>query len=641
MSQEAPRRVLAPMESALAPFRHLGVRPRLVLALSFIALFGVGTATLFLISTVVDGAATSMIAGAQNVTQQATEVLNRGLTAHSSRTFEDEVRVDRALASVISAALASVPSIQYVAVVDDHDVAITHTTASLQGQVLPAVPEARRLVDEGMLAKLMDLGKKRDYEFVQPIQRGGKRLGAIRVGLSSELVRAALFKPIQQSLLLVMAALLLAVLFAIALADFITRPLQKLVAALDAASRGEFGQQLETAGNDEHLDRLFLSFNTMSQKVSEDLTATEERSSRLNALVDGLEDAVLMVGHDGRIALVNPNACRVLGRSAVDLVGQDIAATFGVNHPLTELWRESLDPKGQRERSDVRFDSDLRGDHFLLLAYPAPHGKDEEGAVVLTLRNSDSLRKLTSLLDESHRMVAWGQVALGVAHEIKNPLQAMNLHLELARDKINRPGAQQDLPGAMRNFALVAQQIRVLDEVINGFLRFARMTRALREPMQINQLLTEVVGFLATEAEQNGTEIRFTPRPGLPELFGDRAMLHQLFLNLLQNAVQAGPHRGPIEVTAESSGKGGLAIRIEDRGKGIPRGNRARVFDLFFTTREGGSGMGLAIVQRAVQLHGGQIDLESDDGQGTIVRVTLPLNIPLDRHLVGVGQGEG
>ena len=147
MTPDSPRRVLAPMEAALQPFRHLGVRPRLVIALSFIALFGVGTATLFLISTVVDGAATSMIAGAQNVTQQATEVLNRGLTAHSSRTFEDEVRVDRALAAVFSAAIASVPSIEYVAVVDNKDVAITHTTAALEGHVVPPAPEAQRLVD--------------------------------------------------------------------------------------------------------------------------------------------------------------------------------------------------------------------------------------------------------------------------------------------------------------------------------------------------------------------------------------------------------------------------------------------------------------------------------------------------------------
>jgi signal transduction histidine kinase len=641
MSDEAPRRIPAPIEAALAPFRHLGVRARLVLALSFIALFGVGTATLFLISTVVDEAASSMIAGAQNVTQQATEVLNHGLAAHRERRFEDEVRNDRALASVFSGAIASVPSIEYIAVVDEHGVAITHTTASLQGQAIPPAPAAQRLVDEGMIAKLFDLSGKHDYEFVQPIQRGGHRVGSIRVGLSSNLVRAALYKPIRQSLVLVLVALLLAGLLSVALADFITRPLQKLIAALDAFGHGDFEMRLETAGADEDLDRLFRSFNTMTQRVAEDLTTSEERRLSLSALVDGLEDGVLLVALDGRVGLVNPTACRVLARPEHELVGRNIEMTLGPHHPLTDLWREALDPAGQRERSEVRFDTDARGDHFLLLAYPAPRGREELSAVVLTIRNTDSLRKLTNLLDESHRMITWGQVALGVAHEIKNPLQAMNLHLELAREKIARPPKEPDVNGALRNLEVVAQQIHRLDDVINGFLRFARMTHAQREPVQLNAVLTEVVGFLVNEAQRAGTEIHFTPRPGLPALFGDKAMLHQMFLNLLQNAVQAGPHHGPIEVTVEPSGKSALAVRIEDHGKGIPRSEQPKVFELFFTTRESGSGMGLAIVQRAVHLHAGQIELQSDDGRGTNVRITLPLNVPLDTHLVAAGQGEG
>jgi signal transduction histidine kinase len=637
---EGPWRIPAPIEAALSPFRRLSVRMRLVIALSFIALFGVGTASLFLLSTVTDEAATSMIAGAQNTTQQATEVLSRGLSLHHERTFEQQVRADRALHSVLAAAIASVTSIQYIAIVDTNDVAVLHTAASLTGQTLTPVPEAQHLVNEGMVQKLIDLSHRGDYEFVQPIERGGHQVGAIRVGLASQFVRSALLKPVRQSLVLVLVALLLAILLAIALANFITRPLQKLMVALDAASRGDFDQHLDSMAADEDLQRLFKSFNSMTARVAEDRTVNEERTRQLAGLVDGLEDGVLMVAQDGRIELANPTACRILAQPERALVGQNLELTLGANHPLSELWRESLDPGGQRERSEVAFDSDVRGDHFLLLAYPAPPGKDGRSDVVLTLRNSDSLRKLTSLLDESHRMIAWGQVALGVAHEIKNPLQAMNLHLELAREKIARPGAQQDVPGAMRNFALVAQQIHRLDDVINGFLNFARMTHAQREPVQLNGILSEVAGFLASEAERQGTEIRFTPRPGLPQPWGDSVMLHQLFRNLVHNAVYAGPHSGPIEIQVEAPSKGGLVVTVVDHGKGIPRAEKDHVFDLFFTKRENGSGMGLAIVQRAVQLHGGQIALESEEGRGTKVRVTLPLNVPLDTHLMAAVPGE-
>jgi two-component system sensor histidine kinase HydH len=178
--------------------------------------------------------------------------------------------------------------------------------------------------------------------------------------------------------------------------------------------------------------------------------------------------------------------------------------------------------------------------------------------------------------------------------------------------------------------------------VVNAFLRFARMTHAQREPLQINKLLSEVVGLVAGEAEKSGTEIRFAPRPNLPTPYGDRGMLYQAFLNLVQNAIQAGPHKGPIEVRAEEGPNRMLVIVVEDHGKGIPRKEHGRIFDLFFTTRPNGSGIGLAIVNRALQLHGGQVAVESEEGRGTTVRMWLPLNVPLNTPLlVGAGDSKG
>jgi signal transduction histidine kinase len=348
-----------------------------------------------------------------------------------------------------------------------------------------------------------------------------------------------------------------------------------------------------------------------------------------------------MADAGGRITLANPTACRILGRSEDALVGRDLAAALGATHPLTELWKETMSGRGARERSEVRLDSDARGDRYLVLADPVPRGKEAQAAV-LTLRNSDSMRKLTSLLDESHRMIAWGQVALGVAHEIKNPLQAMNLNLELAREKIARHGGDVDMSAPMRNLNVVGQQIRRLDDVVNGFLRFARMTHAEREPLNINGILSEVVSLVGSEGEKQGVEIRFTPLPGLPTVWGDRGLLYQAFLNVIQNAIQAGPHRGPIVVTSELAARGGVRVAIQDQGRGISRGDQGRVFDLFYTTRDNGSGIGLSIVQRVFALHGGQVELSSREGEGTTVATWLPLNVPLNRpHEAFSGDRQG
>jgi two-component system sensor histidine kinase HydH len=195
----------------------------------------------------------------------------------------------------------------------------------------------------------------------------------------------------------------------------------------------------------------------------------------------------------------------------------------------------------------------------------------------------------------------------------------------------------------LRNLGVVGQQIRRLDDVVNGFLRFARMTHAEREPLNVNGVLSEVVSLVTSEAESNGVEIRFTPRPGHPTIWGDRGLLYQAFLNLIQNAIQAGPHQGPIEVESEVAPRGGMTVIIRDKGRGIALPDQGKVFDLFYTTRENGSGIGLSIVQRVFALHGGEVELASREGGGTTVTMWLPLNVPLDppkeAALMGARQG--
>ena len=638
MSPEAGRKPAAPLDAALRPFRQLGIRPRLLLVLSFLALFGVGIATVFHLSSLADFAVGSMAQDARQISQQATLLVDRALLAHPGKRPESVIHDDRNLRAFLAASIGPYPYVQYIAVMDTTGTVLAHTTAAFIGRPLPPAPGVSELLRQNALDKLISLQRNEDYELVQPIMRGDEPIGSIRIGLSSSFVRAALVPPFRKSLLLALVALVLAGVIALVLADLTTRPLHALLGALEKVGRGELVEKFEPVAADEDVMRLFTSFNVMNEKVAEERSLIQSRNQQLAAIVDGLEDGVLLVEKGGRIAHANGIACRVIGREEAAIVGHDIAQALGPDHPLTELWREAMTQSDARERAEVRFDTDARGDRYLLLAYPVPHGKETQG-VVLTLRNSDSIRKLTSLLDESHRMIAWGQVALGVAHEIKNPLQAMNLHLDLARERLAREPESRDLAGPLRNLGVVGEQIHRLDDVVNGFLRFARMTHAQREPLHLNQILSEVVGLLAGEAEKNGTEIRFTPRPGLPTPWGDRSLLYQAFLNLVQNAVQAGPHKGPIDVRVEEGPNRMLVIVVEDHGKGIPRKEHAKVFDLFYTTRPEGSGIGLPIVQRALQLHGGQVTIESEEGKGTVASAYLPLNVPLDSQLAGHAAG--
>ncbi len=621
-------------ENALRALTRLGVRQRLLIAFPALVLVVVALVTVFHLSAIADFTVRALVVDGEVVARQVHDEIASAMKAHPKWSVEASIKNDRALNTLLRSSKAAYPLLQDVAVVDEKGRVLAHSAPTFVGATIGPRPEAKSLLALHPIARLLALRKNTEYEVVLPLERGSGTVGSVRVGLSSHFVRDALASSFQVSLLLAGLSLVIALVLALLLADLITIPLKRLAAGFERISRGELGRTLESPETGD-MGELFSSFNVMSQRLAEDRSLLEERDLRLTALVDGLEDAVLLVERSGRVAHANPAACRALARTEADLVGSDVARTLGEHHPLVDLWRTTQASGRSLERGGVRLDSDPRGDRHLLLASPVGIGTRAAAAagvaqrtvpagVVLTLRNSDSLRRLTSLVDESHRMLQWGQVALGVAHEIKNPLQAMNLNLELAREKISRVAGDLDMAGPMRNLAVVAQQIHRLDDVVNSFLRFARMTHAERDALNVNAVLSEVVSLVASEAEAHGVSIRFTPKPGLPTVHGDRGLLYQAFLNLVQNAIQAGPHRGPIEIAIEQEGGRGLAVTVRDQGRGIARAERERVFELFFTTREHGSGIGLPIVQRVLQLHGGTLDFDSEEGRGATFRVFLP-----------------
>ena len=570
-----------------------------------------------------------MVENGQLIAQQVIRQVDTAAgAAPAPRSLATFLQRDRALTNLLRSYTAFSPFVLSVAVTDPDGNVLAHSTPAFVGEKLGTYTDVAAFMRLDPPARLQAVWKGgADYTVVVPMARGPKTIGVVRVELANAFVRDALMQSFQSALPLALAALLIALVLAVFLANLITNPLKQLTRGIERVSEGDFGEPVE-AVEAEDLGQLVSSFNLMSQRLAEDRTVLEARSRRLAELVDGIEDGVLMADAEGRITLANPTVCRILGRTEDTLVGTDLTQSLGPSHPLTELWKETLSGRDAREKSEVRLDSDARGDRYLLLADPIPRGGEPQAAI-LTLRNTDGLRKLTSLLDESHRMIAWGQVALGVAHEIKNPLQAMNLHLDLAREKIIRQAGDVDMSGPIRNLGVVGQQIRRLDDVVNGFLRFARMTHAEREPLNLNGILSEVTSLVGSEAEAAGVEVRFTPKPGLPTIWGDRGLLYQAILNVVQNAIQAGPHRGPIEVGVDLAPRGGLTVTVKDQGKGIAPLEREKVFDLFYTTREDGSGIGLSIVQRVLALHAGQAEIESTPGVGTRVMIGLPFNVPL------------
>jgi signal transduction histidine kinase len=253
--------------------------------------------------------------------------------------------------------------------------------------------------------------------------------------------------------------------------------------------------------------------------------------------------------------------------------------------------------------------------------------------VMLVARNLAFLSHIHSTLNYSRKLSALGRLMAGVAHEVKNPLNAMTIHLELLKQKLAAVPEPITVPapsGGTRNLDLtkhvtvIADEIRRLDRVVVGFLKFARPDELRLQPVQLSAIISEVVSMSAPEAEQRGITVRAECSTNLPEINADPGMLQQAVLNLALNACQAMPSGGTLKLSCRSASHRRVEIDVEDTGVGIPPENLGKIFDLYFTTKDTGTGIGLSMVYRIVQLHDGEVAVESTPGRGTRFRLVFP-----------------
>ncbi len=228
--------------------------------------------------------------------------------------------------------------------------------------------------------------------------------------------------------------------------------------------------------------------------------------------------------------------------------------------------------------------------------------------------------KRAQLADLSRRVASLGRLTAGVAHEVKNPLNAMTIHLELLKQKLASP----DPGSAGRHAEVIGAEIRRLDDVVQGFLKFVRPEDVTLAPVKTRPLVTSVLDAIGPEAEKAGVVCEQACTDADLAIEADEPLLRQALLNLAQNAVQAMPRGGRLRIACAAGKDGRIEVRVQDTGTGIAPENLAKIFDLYFTTKKRGSGIGLSLVFRTIQLHNGDIDVESTVGTGTTFVIRLP-----------------
>jgi PAS domain S-box-containing protein len=333
------------------------------------------------------------------------------------------------------------------------------------------------------------------------------------------------------------------------------------------------------------------------------------------------------VDRRGRVTSANASAERLLGLGRRGVLWRSYRDAFRYQPELAEIIRTGLDDRVFAHEVELECAAGETGRPVAvrLTSSELQDPRGETVGLVLLLRDCSELVQLERQLRQADKMAALGTLSAGLAHEIKNPLSAVELNLHLLAEELAE--REQPRPELGRYLDILKAEIRRLQGVVENVVRVSRPTALNLEPLNLNNLLSHVVALVDYEARQHKVDIRVELDPTLPAIPGDDTQLSQVFLNLLLNGLQAMPDGGTLFVTsgARREAPASLYGRVSDTGHGIAPGHLNRLFDPYFTTRGGGTGLGLAIAYRIVRDHGGTIEVASTQGAGTTMTVRLPL----------------
>jgi signal transduction histidine kinase len=236
-----------------------------------------------------------------------------------------------------------------------------------------------------------------------------------------------------------------------------------------------------------------------------------------------------------------------------------------------------------------------------------------------TRRLSQELAAANEELQRAQRLQAMGEMALQLAHEIRNPLGSIELFAALLSRELKEKADQKTWADQ------IVTGVKFLNTIVTNMLTFTKVSKPLLTPFDLQQMINETLAFLEPICVQRNIRV-IGSESGTPLwIEGDREMLRQMLINLLMNGLQAMPEQGELALRARIAGPDSVEVEVQDTGVGIPDENLHRVFDPFFTTNEKGTGLGLSLVHQIVQKHNGTITVESRFGHGTCFRITLPM----------------
>lgn len=528
---------------------------------------------------------------------------------------------DISVRSTLQLALSKLPIIKYVAIVDDKDQPLTLVTLSnskgidLQAQDIRGMADGYSFTTVGAL---LFTNTNYHYSFSTALGRKGNgnlSFVTIRFGVSAANLRSSLANIFLLNLFLLMGSLGISLFIALRSTTLLSTPLEDILNQMEKLEKGEFNLS-EVAPEAQLLHLPIINkLHVLSRRLAGERKDLETTQGRLTQIIGNIEERLLMLNADKRVMLMSPKVDHLLGVAGLDLAGAKIEDKLGNNHAVVELINRAQSSRTSIENVILVEQTDGQSKQ-VVVSVQYIEDKGEMVGMLLSLRDFDSFRQFQSQLDYSDKLAALSRVTSGVAHEVKNPLNAMVIHLEILRSKIEQGG---DITPQLD---ILSSEIKRLDRVVQTFLNFTKPVQINLVPIDLNDLVHQVTRLAAAEADIANVTIREDLSPEYLRVNGDADLLKQTILNIIINGCQAMPNGGPLEIKTFRS-RGYAVITVSDRGMGITSEAKDKIFKLYYTSKAKGNGIGLAQAFRIIQLHNGRIDFESVPDVGTIFKIFL------------------
>jgi signal transduction histidine kinase len=564
---------------------------------------------------------------ATSLTHQLAYAAGNAVPDFSSTSIDtsDPVAVKRALADFVQTdvdlnnLLQSDPGdwryIYDVAIVDTNGKALLHTNASMVGKVVPPRTTFDHVVSAGIREQIrLVFSPAAVYDVTYPLELNGAPFGTIRIGvqtvfLKSE-VQARLIKSVYISVTLIFVSLFLAA----GISNIALGPLKEINRNLDSVNAGEPESLYGDESDHDEYGLVTLKIANLGRQIRDSREIFSALKDNVDQLMAKLQDGLMLFARDSRVVLVSAPVESFLGRPRRELLGRTVREVFDRDSLLGSALLDSF----ERKRPILQREFEAAGGKRVQVSLDFVQEQNSQIGALLIMRDTESVQRIGDEIEMSRRLSASGRLTRGVAHEVKNPINAIVLHLQLLQNKL----AQQE-PDTRRHVDIIDSEIRRLDRVVQTLVDFTRPRDLHLEEVDMRWLLEDVAVLAAPDAEQHGVTLeRHMPESRLLVKV-DVDLMKQALLNVVINGVQAMPNGGVLTISARRENNVVVA-EVRDQGPGIPKELHDKVFELYFTTKKEGSGIGLAQTYQILQWHYGTVDFESAETTGTIFRFQIP-----------------